>query len=49
MLLWEKCVEECNTLQEPYLKYTQFCNVYKNYIETNKLTMHINRTTGERY
>ena len=27
VLLWEEYVEECNALNEPYLKYTQFCNV----------------------
>ena len=48
VLLWEEYVEECNALNEPYLKYTQFCNVYKSYVEQNKLTMHIDRKPGER-
>ena len=27
MFLWEEYVEECIAIDEPYLKYTQFCNV----------------------
>lgn len=48
MLLWEEYVEECIALNDSYLKYTQFCNVYKSYVETNKLTMHIDRKPGEK-
>lgn len=48
MLLWEEYVEEAQLLNESYLKYTQFCNVYKEYVESNKLTMHINRKPGEK-
>ena len=48
MLLWEEYVEECISLDESYLKYTQFCNVYKSYVDINKLTMHIDRKPGER-
>lgn len=48
MLLWEEYAEECIALNESYLKYTQFCNVYKSYVDVNKLTMHIDRKPGER-
>lgn len=48
MLLWEEYVEECIAIDESYLKYTQFCNVYKFYVDINKLTMHINHKPGER-
>lgn len=47
MILWEEYVEECILLEACYLKYTQFCNVYKQYVEKNKLTMHIVRKPGE--
>lgn len=46
--LWEEYVQECMSTDEKYLKYTQFCNVYKEYVETHKLTMHINRKPGEK-
>lgn len=48
VLLWEEYVESAIASDEPYLKYTQFCNVYKDYVESNKLTMHIDRKPGER-
>lgn len=47
-LLHDEYVQECIVTGEEYLKYTQFCNVYKGYVETNKLTMHIERKPGER-
>lgn len=47
-LLWEEYVNECISIDTKYLKYTQFCNVYKDYVESNKLTMHINRRPGEK-
>ena len=47
-LLHDEYVEECKTLNAEYLKYTQFCNVYKDYVEEKKLTMHIERKPGER-
>lgn len=46
--LHDEYVEECITLGADYLKYTQFCNVYKDYVEDQKLTMHIERKPGER-
>lgn len=48
LLLWEEYVEECIAIDEPYLKYIQFCNVYKSYVDVNKLTMHIDRKPGEK-
>ena len=47
-LLHEEYQEECVLKGKDYLKYTQFCNVYKDYVEDNKLTMHIERKPGER-
>ena len=46
--LHDEYVEQCVSLDQDYLKYTQFCNVYKEYVEDNKLTMHIERKPGER-
>lgn len=47
-LLHDEYVEECVATGVDYLKYTQFCNVYKDYVEDNKLVMHIERKPGER-
>ena len=47
-LLHDEYVEECLITGKDYLKYTQFCNVYKEYVEDNKLVMHIERKPGER-
>lgn len=47
-ILHDEYVEECIQLGSEYLKYTQFCNVYKDYVEEKKLTMHIERKPGER-
>lgn len=47
-LLHDEYKEECIVTGEDYLKYTQFCNVYKDYVEDNKLVMHIERKPGER-
>lgn len=46
MILWEEYVEESLALEESYLKYTQFCNVYKEYVEENHLAMHIEHKPG---
>ncbi|MBR0418349.1 MAG: hypothetical protein IJI66_04210, partial [Erysipelotrichaceae bacterium] len=46
--LHDEYVESCLETKQDYLKYTQFCNVYKEYVEDNKLTMHIERKPGER-
>ena len=48
MILWEEYVEESIALNESYLKYTQFCNVYKQYVEKNQLAMHIEHKLGEK-
>lgn len=48
MLLWEEYVEDALVSDEPYLKYTQFCNVYKNYVEDHQLAMHIDHKPGEK-
>ena len=47
-ILHDEYVNECLELGADYLKYTQFCNVYKDYVEDQKLTMHIERKPGER-
>lgn len=47
-LLHSEYVEECTVSGQEFLRYTQFCNVYKEYVEDNKLTMHIERKPGER-
>lgn len=41
MILWKEYVEESIVLNESYIKYTQFCNVYKKYVKDNQFSMHI--------
>lgn len=48
MILWEEYVEESIALNESYLKYTQFCNIYKQYVEDHQLAMHIEHKPGEK-
>ncbi|MBQ9035832.1 MAG: IS21 family transposase [Erysipelotrichaceae bacterium] len=46
--LHDEYVQDCMSTGEDHLQYTQFCNVYKAYVEEKKLTMHIQRKPGER-
>ena len=46
-LLWEEYCSEAIIEGVPYLQYAQFCNLYNDYVEKNKLTMHIHRKPGE--
>ncbi|MFQ6793081.1 hypothetical protein [Thomasclavelia sp.] len=48
MILWEEYIEESIALNESYLKYTQFCIVYKQYVEKHQLTMHIEHKLNKR-
>lgn len=48
MLLWEEYVSHCIEFNKPYLKYTQFCNVVKDYAKSKNITMHIEHKPGVR-
>ena len=47
-LLWEEYVSECRSNHKPPYQYSQYCKLYSNYVNTNKLTMHIQHKPGAR-
>lgn len=47
-LLWEEYVDQYRTSSKPYLRYSQFCKRYRDYVEANNLTMHIRHKPGDR-
>ena len=47
-LLWEEYVESCrNSGQAPY-KYSQYCKLYQEHVDRNRLTMHIQHKPGDK-
>ncbi len=46
-LLWAEYCEQCHNEQAIPLKYTQFCDYYRKYVNTTKATMRIKRKPGE--
>lgn len=46
-LLWTEYCEQCRNHQQIPLMYSQFCNYYRNYARTQKVSMHIQRKPGE--
>jgi transposase len=46
-LLWAEYCEQCHSEQLIPLKYTQFCDYYRKYVNTTKATMRIKRKPGE--
>ncbi len=47
-LLREEYSEKCIEKGTPFMKYTHFTTLYRQYCEEHKLTMHINRKLGEK-
>ena len=46
-LLWTEYCEQCRNHQQIPLMYSQFCNYYRNYARTQKVSMHIQRKPGD--
>ena len=46
-LLWNEYCQSCRLSNEIPFMYTQFCKYYRDYANTTKATMHINRKPGE--
>ena len=46
--LWEEYMMDCCESGELYFRYSQFCKRYKDYVDTNRLTMHIQHKPGEK-
>lgn len=47
-LLWEEYVDECRTTKQPPYMYSQFCKRYADYVDQNRLTMHIQHKPGDK-
>ena len=46
-LLWLEYCDQCRLSKELPFMYTQFCKYYKDFAQTHKATMHIERKPGE--
>jgi transposase len=47
-LLWEEYVDNCRQSQKPPFMYSQFCKLYQDYVNQNRLTMHIKHKPGDK-
>ena len=47
-LLWEEYVDVCRQSQKPPFMYSQFCKLYNDYVNQNKLIMHIRHKPGDK-
>ncbi|MBR4724576.1 MAG: IS21 family transposase [Lachnospiraceae bacterium] len=47
-LLWEEYSDACRESKQPPYMYSQFCKLYGDYVDKNKLTMHIQHKPGDK-
>jgi len=47
-LLWEEYVDICRSSGKPPYMYSQYCKLYQDYVDKNKLTMHIRHKPGDK-
>ena len=47
-LLWEEYVDACRQAKQPPYMYSQFCKRYADYVDQNRLTMHIQHKPGDK-
>jgi transposase len=47
-LLWEEYIDICRSSGKPPYMYSQFCKLYQDYVNKNKLTMHIRYKPGDK-
>lgn len=47
-LLWEEYIDTCRSAGMPPYMYSQYCKLYQDYVDTNKLTMHIQHKPADR-
>lgn len=47
-LLWEEYLDTCRQAQKPPYMYSQFCKLYQEHINQNRLTMHIHHKPGDK-
>lgn len=46
--LWEDYCDACRSAKQPPYMYSQFCKLYSDYVDRNKLTMHIYHKPGNK-
>lgn len=47
-LLWEEYVDACREAKQPPYMYSQYCKLYSDYVDQNRLTMHIQHKPGDK-
>lgn len=47
-LLWDDYVDECRRSNKPPYMYSQFCKLYQDHVNKNRLTMHIKHKPGDK-
>ena len=47
-LLWEEYIDTCRRSGKPPYMYSQFCKLYQDYVNQNRLTMHIRHKPGDK-
>lgn len=47
-LLWDEYVSACLQSGKLHLMYSQYCKIYHDYVDSNRLTMHIQHKPGDR-
>lgn len=47
-LLWTEYAAECRQIGSLHLMYSQYCKVYRDYVDQHRLTMHIRHKPGDR-
>lgn len=47
-LLWEEYVTDCRYLKQAPYRYSQYCKLYQDHVNRNRLTMHIKHKPGDK-
>lgn len=47
-LLWEEYADACQSACVPFYQYSYFCEKYRDHVQKNNLTMHINHKPGDK-
>jgi len=47
-LLWSEYAASCQQAMRPHFQYSQFCKLYRDYVDRHKLTMHIQHKPGDK-
>jgi len=47
-LLWDEYASSCRQAKKLHLQYSQFCKLYREYVDKHRLTMHIQHKPGDK-